>query len=373
MGSKGREVGSITTIQEKTFNTIIEMIYKLQEITFQTYELKEYRKELVKKVVDQIQALNRDNFAVKQHINIVDKYQNENDFDTLSYANTLQLAEHVAPLVPPFEDDVLAVRFDILVYQIELAILADKNYTRSKNDLVRKAQDLSKYATIPAIAEQQDLLEQIVYNDYLERAGIYDYEDIRIKLRDLIVYVPRDERERYDTNFTDEVLSIDWNESQLDNDDLANYKKKVNYYILQHQDIPPIAKLKSNQPLTHEDVDLLEHILWNELGTKDQYDSQFGKTSLGELVRSIVGLSLPVANAAFSAFLNNAGLDSRQMHFVKQTINYIVRNGLMKDLSVLQESPFTDMGNLSEIFPEQRVFMELRSVIDKINKNALAA
>ena len=31
---------------------------------------------------------------------------------------------------------------------------------------------------------------------------------------------------RYDTNFTDEVLSTEWNESELENDDLKNYKAK---------------------------------------------------------------------------------------------------------------------------------------------------
>ena len=40
--------------------------------------------------------------------------------------------------------------------------------------------------------------------------------------------------------------------------------------------------------------------------------------------------------------MNNAGLDSGQMHFVKQIVNYIVKNGMMKDLSILGESPFSD-------------------------------
>ncbi len=35
-------------------------------------------------------------------------------------------------------------------------------------------------------------------------------------------------------------------------------------------------------------------------------------------------------------------LDSRQIYFVNQIVEYIVHNGIMKDLSVLQESPFTD-------------------------------
>ena len=163
------------------------------------------------------------------------------------------------------------------------------------------------------------------------------------------------------------------NESQLDNDDLANYRKKVEFYITQHQSIPAIAKLKGNKPLTSEDVESLENILWSELGTKDQYEKHYKETPLGELVRSIVGLDLKAANDAFSRFLNSAELDSRQMYFVRQVVNYIVRNGMMKDLAVLQESPFTDQGSISELFNDVALFMDLRNVIDGINRNAIAA
>lgn len=371
--AKGKEAGTVATLQERTFNTKVEMVYKLQELPFQTEELQNYRKELVQDLVRQMKALPRDNFAVKQHLRMVDKYQTEEDFATLTYENTLQIAEHIAPLVLPSGDDASSARFDMLVYQIELAMLAEKSYKRAKNDVVRKATELAKYGTIPAIAEQKELIEQIANNDFLERAGIADYEDVRVKLRDLIKFIPEDDRARYDTDFTDDILSMEWNESQLDNDDLANYKKKVNYYILQHQSVPAIAKLKGNEPLTQDDVQSLENILWNELGTKEQYDAQYGKTPLGELVRSIVGLSQKAANDAFSEFLNDAGLDSRQMYFVRQIVNYIVKNGMMKDLAVLQESPFTDQGSISELFDDVAVFMDLRAVIEKINQNAVAA
>lgn len=371
--AKGREAGTMSTLQERMFNIKVEMIYKLQEITFQTDALKEYRNEIVKNLAAQVKVLPRDNFAVKQHLRIIDKYQSEDDFDTLTYENTLQIAEHIAPLVLPTSDDISAARFDMLIYQIELAMLAGKSTKRAKNDVVRKASELSRYGNIPAIGQQQELIEQIVHNGFLERASISDYEDVRIKLRDLIKFIPEDERVRYDTNFTDDILSIEWNESELDNDDLANYKKKVSYYILQHQDIPAVAKLKGNKPLTSEDVRSLEHILWSELGTKEQYDAQYGKTSLGELVRSIVGLSQHAANEAFSRFLSDVGLDSQQMFFVRQVVNYIVRNGMMKDLAVLQESPFTDMGSISELFDDVTLFMNLRAVIEGINKNAMVA
>jgi len=372
LNSKGKEAGTVATLHERMFNTKVEMVYTLQDLVFQTYELKPFRIELVNDLLSKIKSLNRDNFAVKQHLKVIDKYQQDSDFTSLTYEDTLQIAEHIAPLVSPTKDDISAVRFDMLFYQIELAILAGKPCNRAKNDLKKKVGELSHYATIPAIATQQELIEQIQHNDFLECAGIRDFEGIRIKLRDLIKFIPHEERSRYDTNFTDDILSIEWNESQLDNGDLAQYKKKVSHYILQHQDIQAIAKLKGNIPLTPTDIRELENLLWTELGTKEQYDAHYKNTPLGELVRSIVGLSLQSANEAFSAFLNNAGLDSRQMHFVKQIVNYIVKNGMMKDIAILRESPFSDLGGVSEVFGDVTVFMNLRSVIDKITANAAA-
>lgn len=65
-------------------------------------------------------------------------------------------------------------------------------------------------------------------------------------------------------------------------------------------------------------------------------------------------------------------LDSRQIYFVNQIVEYIVHNGIMNDLSALQESPFTDQGSIVEIFTDVSVWMGIRKVIDTINANAAA-
>ena len=54
-------------------------------------------------------------------------------------------------------------------------------------------------------------------------------------------------------------------------------------------------------------------------------------------------------------------------------MEYIVHNGLMKDLSVLQESPFTDQGSVVEIFTDLSVWAGIRKIIEQVNANALAA
>ena len=133
-----------------------------------------------------------------------------------------------------------------------------------------------------------------------------------------------------------------------------------------------IAKLKTNKPLTENDIDSLEEILWKEIGTKQDYENEIGQKPLGEFVREIVGLDMNAAKEAFSAYLSDTNMDSRQIYFVNQIIEYIVHNGMLKDLSVLQESPFTDKGSIVHIFTDLSVWMGIRGVIDQINANAAA-
>ena len=170
----------------------------------------------------------------------------------------------------------------------------------------------------------------------------------------------------------DEVLSTEWNESELENDDLKNYKAKAEYYVRQHQDNAVIAKLKTNIPLDNNDMRTLEKILWSEVGTKQDYEAEYGQKPLGEFVREIVGLDMNAAKAAFAQYLDDTCLDSRQIYFVNQIVEYIVHNGMLKDFSVLQEAPFTDQGSVVEIFKDITVWMGIKRVIDSINANAAA-
>ena len=78
------------------------------------------------------------------------------------------------------------------------------------------------------------------------------------------------------------------------------------------------------------------------------------------------------AKEAFAEFLNDTSLDSRQIYFVNQIVEYIVHNGLLKDLSVLQETPFTDKGSVVEVFTDLSVWMRIRNAIERVNANAVA-
>lgn len=370
--NKGRPTANMLALQGAIFQLKAQIAFKLQDIAFQTKDLITFRKNLVDDMVRKVHELNRENFAVKQHLKYVDLYSDAKNYNALSYEDTLIIGNELAPLILPDEDEASAVRFDALMYGIELAYLIGKKYTRARSDLFKRVSEIPGVANIPEIMVQSELINKILHTDYLDNAGIDEFETVRENLRGLMKYIPR-VGVKYTTNFTDEILSTDWHESELENDDLKNYKAKAEFYIRQHQDNAVIAKLKTNVPLTKNDVTVLEEILWSEVGTKQEYEAECGEEPLGEFVREIVGLDMNAAKAAFAEYLNNTNLDSRQIYFVNQIVEYIVHNGLMKDLSVLQESPFTDKGSVVEVFTDLSVWMGIRKVIDQVNTNAAAA
>lgn len=370
--NKGKATANMIALQGAIFHLKAQIAFKLQDLAYQTTELVAFRKSLVDEMVEKVRELNKENFAVRQHLKYVDLFSNPDNYASLTYEDTLMMGQELAPLILPEEDDAKALRFDALMYGIELAYLAGKKYGKAKSDLFKKVEGIASVANIPEIMAQAELINKILHTDYVDNAGINEFEHIRENLRDLIKYIPI-RKLRYDTNFDDEILSMDWKESELENDDLKNYKAKAEFYVRQHLDNEVIAKLKSNVPLTTSDVKALEDILWSEVGTKQDYEAEYGEKPLGEFVREIVGLDMNAAKTAFAEYLNDVSLDARQIYFVNQIVEYIVHNGLMKDLSVLQESPFTDRGSIVEIFTDLTVWAGIRKVIEQVNANAVAA
>jgi type I restriction enzyme R subunit len=369
--NKGKATANQVALQSAIFHLKAQIVFKLQDIAYQTDELKAFRKTLVSEMVSKVRELNKENFAVRQHLKYVERYANEENYTPLTYEDTIKIKDELAPLIVPDEDDISAVRFDALMYGIDLAYLTGKSYSRHKSDLFKKVSGIASVANIPEIAAKSELINKILNTDYLDECGVTEFEYIRTSLRNLMKYIPSNHM-KYDTNFSDDILSTEWNESELENDDLKNYKAKAEFYVRQHQDNSAIAKLKSNQPLTEDDIEELEKILWSEVGTKEEYTAEYGEKPLGEFVREIVGLDMNAAKEAFSEFINNANLDAKQIYFVNQIVEYIAQNGIMKDMSVLQEAPFTDNGSIVDIFTDVTVWTRIRKIIEAINMNAAA-
>ena len=102
---------------------------------------------------------------------------------------------------------------------------------------------------------------------------------------------------------------------------------------------PLLTKLRNNIPLSQEEWAALEHIFWDEIGTKDEYNNMVRSemnadsappASLGTFVRSLTGLSAEAACTAFSEFLDTALYNEEQIALIRSIMEWVMKNGTME-------------------------------------------
>lgn len=358
------------SLTEKLFNFKVDIIRELQGIDYQTEEYVAHRNELVNEVTKEVLSLDNENFRVRQHLQYVEKFKNRSNWNTLSVLDTNEIKDHISPIIVPMNDDEFAKRFDLVMYTIELAKLQTRNATKPIRSVIKTAEALSKLGTIPQVLEAKPIIDKVLTEEFWDSADIFELDAVREALRDLIKFIEKETQKIYFTNFQDEVLEVKENGPMYNVNDLQSYKKKVHHYLNQHKDKMAIYKLNNNKPLTAQDVEMLENILWNELGTKEDYEKDFGDTPITKLVRQIVGLDPQAANTAFSKFLSEERLNINQVRFVKLIVDYVVKNGTL-DKKVLQQEPFKTVGSIVELFKDNMDDAKrIIDVIDEINRNA---
>ncbi|MED4006074.1 DEAD/DEAH box helicase family protein [Priestia aryabhattai] len=367
---KGIEGKVSVGLTERIFNMKVDIIKELQGLDFQEEAYINHRKELIEDVYQEISRLNDENFQVRMHLQFVHKYKNRSNWQALSVTNVSEIQEHISPLILSIVDDELAKRFDNVMYSIELAKLTARSAGRPIKSVVQTAEELSKLSTIPQINAKRDILTKVQSEEFWEEANIFELEEVREAIRELVKFLEKESQKDYYTNFSDLFTIINKEEEAFyGSNDLKNYRKKVNRYLKDHQDQTAIYKLRQNKPLTKQDVQTLEAILWIELGTEDDYKKEFGDTPITKLVRQIVGLDQQAANEAFSEFLNEEKLNVNQIKFVKLVIDYVVKNGTLEK-KVLQEDPFRSLGSVTELFRDNIDDVRgIIGVIDSINRN----
>lgn len=146
--SSGKPTANMIALQGAIFHLKAQIAYKLQDLVYRTNELIALRESLVSDMAAKVRELNREHFAVRQHLKYVELYSSKENYKALSYEDTLLIERELAPLIIPDNDDAKAVRFDALMYGIELAYLAGKKYGKARNDLYKKVSSVAGAANI---------------------------------------------------------------------------------------------------------------------------------------------------------------------------------------------------------------------------------
>lgn len=372
VNKNGAENGIQTGLSEKIYNTKAMICRELQAADYaaDTYYSK-YRADLVVNLTGEVIELNDSSFLVRQHFRYVEIFRDRKSWDHLETAEISDIKEHIAPIVMPGSDDELARRFDYLLYCIELGVLQSKNVQNPINRVVTAASLLSEKYAIPQVKAQKAFIEKIQTQEFWDSATILDLEQVREALRSLIQFIDRTKRKIYYTDFEDRISEGVAGEPLYTTDELTNYRKKVEYYLKEHEDNISVYKLRNNKKLNRTDMKELERILWSELGSRDDYVKEYGDTPIGLLVRKIVGVDRSALNEAFSRFLTDEKLNINQIRFVNLIIDYIVENGNIEDNSVLMNEPFKSLGSITVLFKDDLgKAKELMNVVTEIRDNA---
>jgi len=365
VNKNGKDTGIQISLTEKIYNTKARICRELQAPAYTTDEkYVEYRNVIVDELRDMVIELNDDSFVVKRHQKYVEAYRRKLTWQLLETKEISDISEHIAPLVKPKSDNELAKRFDYLIYSIDLGMLQTKNVQSSIQTVIHTAELLSRLYTIPQVKAQRNTIEKIMTQDFWNNTNVLELNEVRRALRDLLQYIEGKERKIYYVDFDDAITDPIDGEPLVLGVGMENYKKKVEFYLKQHENNLCVYKLRNNKKLTEQDMRELERILWKELGTKEDYQKEYGDKPVGRLVRQIVGVDREAVNEAFSKFLSDKHLNVNQIRFVNLIIDYIVANGNIEDNSALQQEPFKSVGSITVLFKEDMA--TARGLLDTI-------
>lgn len=229
---------------------------------------------------------------------------------------------------------------------------------------------LEKKISIPQVKAKLPLIKDVQTDEFWAANDILLFEKVRVELRELIKFLDRTPGRTIITRLTDPVTMQTEGNGIDDGYDFEDYREKVNRYIGENGNSLAIYKLTHNIKLTHGDYQELARVLTEELGSEVDYRREYGDTPFGLLVRKIAKLDHEAAMQAFSTFINDEGLNHRQINFVYKIINHIEKNGYMEDTADLQKPPFDKPINFIKLF-DQKTRLRLLAAINEIRDNAV--
>ena len=370
---EGYEARETKSLSENIFGKQIRLIMALQGPDFTGEDFQAWRETLVTTCHGQVVALKDELIAVKLHRQYVDKYRQREAFACIGEDAKGELMREIAPLVYNPDTDELAKRFDNFMYGLMLAHLEQLPSLRhAQRQLRDTAALLERKATIPQVKDKLPLLKEVQTDTFWEAGDLLLLERVRQELRGLMQFLDQDSKGKGPvvTRLTDPVTECQEGMELEAAYDFQDYRAKVNRYINEHGDTMAIYKLTHNIPLSSGDYQELEHVLTCELGSREDYQREFGDTPFGLLVRKIAKLDHQAAMDAFSTFINDQSLNQKQIAFVHKVIRHVELNGYMEHVSELTRPPFDKPISFLKLF-DAKTRMALVKAIDEVKENAV--
>jgi type I restriction enzyme R subunit len=306
------------------------------------------RQAVAERLQAEVAAMNLDNFIVRPHRRLVEKYSKPEAWTELAGQALADLSREVAGLPTELDpENEEAKRFDLLALNLQLALLRSEPSFERLRDRVRQiAGLLAEKDAIPMVREQMPLIQDLQTDDWWQDVTVPMLEGMRRRLRNLVHLIDKRQRKIVYTDFED----VMGGETEVDlpgfavGTDQVKFLAKARALLRQHMAHVAVAKLRMNSPLTKSDLSELERLL-AESGAgsaEDIHRAAENAQGLGLLVRSLVGMDRAAAKAALAEFMAGKTLSANQLEFITLIIDHLTEHGLMEPAR-LYESPFTDL------------------------------
>ena len=335
------------SLSQRLFEVRLDILHELQRIEYQEQEFaRSYynkTKDLLHAAVYKIKGHSA-RMQVRAEMQYVDKYSDYATWESVSPLMVKEIKVHITPLLDSgLEGFDLSIAFDIRMLDIELSMLVQGNTGMATRD-VKTVRQVAQYlltekASIPQVFAKAEQLKTLVSEQFWDAPSLEKLEQLRVDVRDLMQFLDKSPKKQIDVNIDDTVepSGYDGGDTIID---IRTYREKVLDYLIEHSDNEVIHKIQRLEPITNEDLKALEKILWEELGTKEEYEQTTDIDNLAVFVRSLIGLSQEAVNEKFGEYLNGNILNAQQQEFVRAIINYVRENGDISREDLIEKSPF---------------------------------
>ncbi len=375
---KGVKSQTLEPLSQRIFKFRLELLGHLAKLELDK-DLQGLETTMLDDLHTYVAGMPLNNFIVRPKRQYVEPFQKRNRWNSLSQLERNDLAQYVSGLPSDKqEDEEGAKRFDSLVLQLQLALAEGAAFfKRHQARVIEIAENLEGKPNIPAIKPHLPLIREVQTDEYWQDVSLPNLEHLRLSLRGLIQFVDSKSKNIIYSNFIDELGEAREAEvSYLTGGvNVAQYRKKVEQFLLEHRNDDVIIKVRKGLPLNKLDLEKLEGLLFaaNALESQEVLEQAYGKQeNLSLFIRRLVGLDRRTAKEAFGNYLNGQNHTADQIQFINFIINHLSRNGVIEP-KLLYDRPFTDLHEegLEGLFPDEQAD-ELVAIIQKINDSASA-
>lgn len=373
---KGKESTVQKSITEIVFSIKLQLAVYLKEKHFSDDEgLKKYRQELLDDLHHSIATLNTVRFDVKmQHKTVMDYGGNNRElWNHLSNKDIKIIEDILAPLIQPKKGETdLARYYDKLLYSLMIKRMETPNGEQFKKELITPitkvailSKKLLKKVSIPQVQKNIDIVKMPLEEEFWLLDGLKHLEKIRAGIRNLLVYIDKEDQRYVTTDFEDELdetkiitkgAIIIKDPEQTTTSPFTNNIFRLEQLIRQNEDHITINRIKNGETITKAELKGLEKMLFNSTLSKEELDKELGdKVDLKTLIISLLGRSSGSVDKAFADFINEHQLNSVQIEFLNTIKKFITQNGQINP-EKLYDSPFKDYHSLGVdgVFNEQQ-------------------